>query len=120
MTDEQNDEILGRALARAIETQQVNEVPYEKSRIAIRPARRGFPIWQALGAVAVLVLAVAFGSWFTRPGQTPVASTSPPRYSVSTAGALELLTSTDTPAPASSTTTRLSRSCSSWPKPCAV
>lgn len=98
MTDEQNDEILGRALARAIETQQVNETPYERSRLATRPARRGFPVWQALGAVAVLVLAVAFGSWFTRPGQTPVASTSTP-----TASPVATRSGTATPAPSGAT-----------------
>lgn len=101
MTDEQNDEILGRALARAIETQQVNETPYERSRLATRPARRGFPIWQALGVVGVLVLAVAFGSWFTRPGQSPVASTSTPSGSPTKTPAVA--TATPTPAPTAKT-----------------
>ncbi len=77
MSDERHDdEILGRALSRAIETQQMNETPYERSRLATRPARRGFPVWQALGAAAVLVLAVAFGAWFTRPRETPSAAAS--------------------------------------------
>ena len=41
MTDERrDDEILGRALARAIETIDVNQTPYERSRIATAPARR--------------------------------------------------------------------------------
>src|SRR5437899_10725219 len=34
------DEILGRALARAIETIDLNQTPYERSRIATAPARR--------------------------------------------------------------------------------
>jgi len=80
MSDERrDDEMLGRALARAIETQRAHETPYERSRLAARPARRGFPIWQALGAAAVLVLALAFGAWFTRPRETPpAAATSTP------------------------------------------
>lgn len=83
MNDERHDdEILGRALARAIETQQVRETPFERSRVAVRPARRGFPVWQALGAAAVLVLALAFGAWFTRPpDQTPVAASPTPAES---------------------------------------
>ena len=78
MSDERNDdEILGRALSRAIETQPVEETPYEHSRVAVRPLRRGLPVWQLLGAAAVLVLAVAFGAWFTRPSEAPIVATSP-------------------------------------------
>ena len=84
MTNERNDdEILGRALARAIETQDVRETPYEGSRIAERPARRGFPLWQLSAVAAALVLALAFGSWFTRPTeQGPVAASPTPTGSV--------------------------------------
>ncbi len=80
MTDERrDDEVLGRALSRAIETQTANETPYERSRIADRPARRGFGFWQFAGVAAALVLALAFGSWFTRPTDTgPVASSATP------------------------------------------
>lgn len=71
MTDERNDdELLGRALSRAIETQAVPETSYERSRLAVRPLRRAFPLWQTLGVAAALVLAVAFGAWFTRPTET--------------------------------------------------
>lgn len=80
MTNERNDdEILGRALARAIETQDARETPYERSRIAERPARRGFPLWQVSAVAAMLVLALAFGSWFTRPSDlAPVAASPTP------------------------------------------
>ena len=81
MTEERHDdEVLGRALSRAIET------PYERSRIADRPARRGFSLWQFAGVAAALVLALAFGSWFTRPTVTvPVAAS--PSTSASTTAA---------------------------------
>lgn len=85
MTNERNDdEILGRALARAVETQNVRETPYERSRIAGQPARRGFPVWQLAGVAAALVLALAFGSWFTRPSELgPVAASPSPSAGVS-------------------------------------
>ena len=80
MTDERrDDEVLGRALSRAIETQTPNETPFERSRIAGRPARGGFSLWQFAGVAAALVLALAFGSWFTRSTDTgPVASSATP------------------------------------------
>jgi hypothetical protein len=93
MTDERHDdEVLGRALSRAIETQTPNETPFERSRIADRPARRGFNFWQFAGVAAALVLALAFGSWFTRPAGSgsepgPVgASTTPTPSAVPTTG----------------------------------
>ena len=48
MTDERrDDEIIGRALSRAIETIDVNQTPFERSRIATTPARRSiFGFWQ--------------------------------------------------------------------------
>ncbi|HMG96763.1 MAG TPA: hypothetical protein VK565_10700, partial [Gemmatimonadaceae bacterium] len=69
MTDERrDDEILGRALSRAIETMDVNQTPFERSRIATVPTkRRFFPIWQVATASAAIVLALAIGSWLTRP-----------------------------------------------------
>lgn len=88
MSDERrDDEIIGRALSRAIETIDVNQTPFERSRIGMVPAKRGFPLWQLAAGFAALVLALAIGSWFTRPteGQpgvaasptAPVASSSP-------------------------------------------
>jgi len=99
MTNErQDDEIIGRALSRAIETIDVNQTPYERSRIAIAPARRSiFGLWQIATAAAAIVLALAIGSWLTRPAENqpgvagspsaPVAATSSPA------------TATNTPAP---------------------
>lgn len=71
MSDERrDDEIIGRALSRAIETIDVNETPYERSRMATAPARRSvFGVWQIASAVASIVLALAIGSWLTRPGE---------------------------------------------------
>lgn len=78
MSDERNDdEILGRALSRAIETQDVEETPYDRSSLMVHPLRRGVDLWQMLGAAAVILLAVAFGAWFTRPTEAPVVATSP-------------------------------------------
>jgi hypothetical protein len=69
MTDERrDDEILGRALSRAIETIDVSQTPYERSRIATAPARRSiFGLWQMATVAAAIVLALAIGSWLTRP-----------------------------------------------------
>ena len=99
MTDERHDdEVLGRALSRAIETQTLNETPFERSRIAERPARRSFSFWQFAGVAAALLLALAFGSWFTRPSDTgPVASSATPTTGASNPSA--------TGAPASATPT---------------
>jgi hypothetical protein len=80
MTNErQDDEIVGRALSRAIETIDVNQTPYERSRIATAPARRSiFGFWQIATAAAAIVLALAIGSWLTRPtGGQPGVATSP-------------------------------------------
>jgi hypothetical protein len=99
MTDERrDDEILGRALSRAIETIDVNQTPYERSRIARAPRRRSiFGVWQIVTAAAAIVLAVAIGSWLTRPteGQPGVAAspTATPSASAPTS------TSTATPVP---------------------
>src|SRR6266446_6098335 len=49
------DEIIGRALSRAIETIDVNQTPYERSRLATAPARRSlFGVWQMATAVAAI------------------------------------------------------------------
>jgi hypothetical protein len=77
MTDERrDDEILGRALSRAIETIELNETPFERSRIATIPSKRRFPLWQVVAGSAAIVLALAIGSWFARPteGQPEVAA----------------------------------------------
>jgi immunoglobulin-like protein involved in spore germination/sporulation and spore germination protein len=78
MTDERrDDEIIGRALSRAIETIDVNQTPFERSRIASAPGRRSiFGLWQMATAAAAIVLALAIGSWLTRPteGQPGVAA----------------------------------------------
>jgi immunoglobulin-like protein involved in spore germination/sporulation and spore germination protein len=72
MTNErQDDEIIGRALSRAIETIDVNQTPFERSRIATAPARRSiFGLWQIATAAAAIVLALAIGSWLTRPTES--------------------------------------------------
>jgi len=89
MTDErQDDEILGRALARAIETMDVNQTPYERSRIATAPARRSiFGLWQFAAAAAAILLAVAFGSWLTRPTDSQPGVAASPTASATTSSA---------------------------------
>jgi hypothetical protein len=101
MTDERrDDEIIGRALSRAIETIDVNQTPYERSRIATAPARRSiFGMWQVAGGVIAIVLAIAIGTWFTRPtdGQPGVGS-SP---TVSPAASSSFIAATPSPGVAS-------------------
>ncbi|HEY8824851.1 MAG TPA: GerMN domain-containing protein, partial [Candidatus Limnocylindria bacterium] len=101
MTDERrDDEILGRALSRAIETIDVNQTPYERSRIAATPARRSiFGLWQIVTAAAAIVLAVAIGSWLARPteGQPGIAAS--PTATPSASAPTTTATSTATPAP---------------------
>jgi len=89
MTNErQDDEIIGRALSRAIETIDVNQTPYERSRLATAPARRSIlGLWQIATAAAAIVLAVAIGSWLTRPTESVpgvAASPTPPSSPIST------------------------------------
>jgi len=78
MTEERrDDEIIGRALSRAIETIDVNQTPYERSRVATAPVRRSiFGVWQIATAATAIVLALAIGSWLARPteGQPSVAA----------------------------------------------
>src|SRR6266480_1756859 len=99
MTNErQDDEILGRALARAIETIDVNQTPFERSRLATAPARRSiFGVWQIATAAAAIVLALAIGSWLMRPTESQpgvAASPTAPVAATSTAA-----TATNSPAP---------------------
>jgi hypothetical protein len=101
MTDERrDDEILGRALSRAIETMDVNQTPFERSRIATAPARRSiFGLWQIATAAAAIVLAVAIGSWLTRPTESqPGVAASPTASIGATTGP------TTTPSPATTAT----------------
>jgi len=57
-----DDEILGRALSRAIETAEVPETPYERSRIGLRPLKRGTSFWRVAALAATVVVAGALGS----------------------------------------------------------
>ena len=57
-----DDEILGRALSRAIETAEVQETPYDGSRIALRPLKRGTSFWRVAALAATIVVAGALGS----------------------------------------------------------
>ncbi|TMC45489.1 MAG: hypothetical protein E6J23_04680 [Chloroflexi bacterium] len=102
MSDERHDdEILGRALSRAIETIDVNQTPYERSRIATAPARGSiFGLWQIATAVGAIVLAVAIGSWLTRPTeQQPGVASSPTASPATSSGATTTPGATATPAP---------------------
>jgi len=99
MTNErQDDEIIGRALSRAIETIDVKQTPYERSRIATAPARRSiFDFWQIAAAAAAIMLALAIGSWLARPTESQpgvAASPTAPLAATSTPA-----TATNTPAP---------------------
>jgi hypothetical protein len=94
-----DDEILGRALSRAIETQDARETPYETSRLAVRPVRRGVSLMQLASLAAALVAVLSFGAWLTRPTPTePVAA--PP----SSIAASPTPVATLTPAPSPSAT----------------
>ena len=105
MSDERrDDEIIGRALSRAIETIDVNQTPFERSRIATAPARRSiFGLWQIATAAAAIVLALAIGSWLTRPSDSqPGVAASPtanPSASAPTATATPTPSQISSPAP---------------------
>ena len=62
MTNERDDEILGRALSRAIETLDAEETPYENSRMAARSAKRGTSFWRVSALAASILIAGALGS----------------------------------------------------------
>lgn len=77
MTNEpRDDEMLGRALSRAVETQQLPETAFDDSRVAARLAKGGVPFGQFLALAAALALIVALGTWFGRPSDVlvPVAA----------------------------------------------
>ncbi len=90
-----DDEILGRALSRAIETAEVKETPYDGSRIALRPQKRGTSFWRVAALAASIVIAGALGSQLLeRPATGPVAD-----QPTSTPGATHTPAATVTPAP---------------------
>jgi hypothetical protein len=87
-----DDEILGRALSRAIETAEVNETPYERSRMAMRPLKRGTSFWRVAALAASIVIAGALGSTLLeRPatdepvGQQPSPTVAPANTQAATA-----------------------------------
>jgi immunoglobulin-like protein involved in spore germination/sporulation and spore germination protein len=101
-TDEpRDDEILGRALSRAIETAEVNETPYDHSRIGARPLKRGTPFWRVAALAATIVVAGALGSTLLeRPAiDGPVAQQPTPTTAVNTPAAT--VTPARTPDPSS-------------------
>jgi hypothetical protein len=84
MTNERDDEILGRALSRAIETMDAEETPYESSRMAARAVKRGTSFWRVSALAASIVIAGALGSTLLeRPatdepvGQQPTPTVAP-------------------------------------------
>ena len=62
MTNERDDEILGRALSRAIETLDAPETPYDGSRIGAPPVKRGTSFWRLSALAASILIAGALGS----------------------------------------------------------
>jgi hypothetical protein len=92
MTNERDDEILGRALSRAIETLDAAETPYEGSRMAARSAKRGTSFWRVSALAASILIAGALGSTLLeRPaadepvGQQPTATVAPQNTQAATA-----------------------------------
>jgi hypothetical protein len=86
-----DDEILGRALSRAIETAEISETPYDQSRIAVRPLKRGASFWRVATLAASIVVAGALGSTLLdRPerdqsvGQQPTPTVAPVNTAAST------------------------------------
>jgi hypothetical protein len=95
INEPQDDEILGRALSRAIETAAVDETPFERSRIGSRPLKRGTSFWRVAALAASIVVAGALGSLLLeRPAGVPVAE-----QPSSTPGATHTPAATVTPAP---------------------
>jgi hypothetical protein len=99
MTNERDDEILGRALSRAIETLDAEETPYESSRIGAQTVRRGTPFWRVAALAASIVLAGALGSTLLERPATdqPVGQQPSPTVTPTSAVA-----ATPTPSPAPS------------------
>jgi immunoglobulin-like protein involved in spore germination/sporulation and spore germination protein len=88
MTNERDDEILGRALSRAIETLDAEETPYESSRVMAHSAKRGTSFWRVAALAASIVLAGALGSTLLeRPviDDEPVAASPTPPAGLSSA-----------------------------------
>ncbi len=86
MSDERlDDEILGRALARAIETIELNETPFERSRLVMdetRPPR--FRLLRLASVASTIAAVFAIGTWVIisrAPTEPSVAAT--PNVSVS-------------------------------------
>jgi hypothetical protein len=97
-----DDEILGRALSRAIETAEVTETPYERSRMASRLLKRGTSFWRVAALAAGIVLAGALGSTLIERPATdePVAQQpSPTVASANTPAATVTPAATPTPLP---------------------
>jgi hypothetical protein len=108
MTNErQDDEIVGRALSRAIDTIDVNQTPYERSRIAAAPAHRSIFGWSQLGfAVVGIMLAVAIGSWLTRSTESqPGVAASPTTPAATSSAATPTPAATASPTVTSAPTT---------------
>ena len=96
MTNERDDEILGRALSRAIETLDAEETPYERSRMAMQGTRRGTPFWRVAALAASIVLAGVLGSTLLdRPAVDQPAGAQP----TPTGAATSTQAATSTPAP---------------------
>ena len=102
MTNERDDEILGRALSRAIETLDPVETPYGNSRIGAPRARQGASFWRLGALAASIVIAGALGSQLLiRPatdepvGAQPTATVAPG----ATSAATSTPTATATPQP---------------------
>jgi hypothetical protein len=101
-TDEpRDDEILGRALSRAIETAEVNETPYDRSRIGARPPKRGTPFWRVAALAASIVIAGTLGSTLLerRAIDGPVAQQPTPTVAVHTPAATATAAPTPTTQP---------------------
>jgi hypothetical protein len=101
-TDEpRDDEILGRALSRAIETADVTETPYERSRIGSRPVKRGTSFWRVAALAASIAVAGALGSTLLdRPAiDGPVAQQPTPTVAAHTPAATATAAPTPTPPP---------------------
>ncbi len=95
-----DDEILGRALSRAIETAEVNETPYDRSRIGARPLKRGTSFWRVAALAASILIAGALGSTLLERPATdgPVAQQPTPTVSpVHTQAATATPVATPTP-----------------------
>lgn len=105
MSDQRpDDETLGRALGRAVETQSVRETPFERSRLAHkidRPARGGW--LGTLAAAAAIALFIGMGAFFFSRGPhgatTPDATETPAIAATSGPGATRSASPSATAAP---------------------